>query len=97
VSFVVAATYTAKEGEAETVLDALREATAPSRAESGNLTYRAHRSVEDPNVFFIYEEYVDEEAFAAHHRSPHFERYIRNQAWPALANRIIVRSVPLED
>ncbi len=94
-SFVVAATYTAKEGEAETVLDALKSATGPSRDEPGNITYRPHRSVENPNVFFIYEEYVDEDAFAAHHASPHFERYIKNQAWPALADRSVIRSAPL--
>jgi quinol monooxygenase YgiN len=96
-SFVVAATYTAKDDQAQTVLNALTNATGPSREEPGNITYRAHRSIEDPNVFFIYEEYVDEDAFAAHHASPHFERYIKNQAWPALADRTVVRSVPLVD
>jgi (4S)-4-hydroxy-5-phosphonooxypentane-2,3-dione isomerase len=94
-SFVVAAIYTARDGEAKTVLDALTKVTEPSRAEPGNITYRAHRSIESPNVFFIYEEYVNEAAFAAHHASAHFERYIKTQAWPALADRIVVRSVPL--
>lgn len=40
------------------------------RAEPGNVRFDAHRLTEDRDRFFVYEEYVDEEAFAAHLGNP---------------------------
>jgi quinol monooxygenase YgiN len=95
VSYVIAATYTAKDGEAEGVQAALERMTPLTREEPGCLTYQAHRSLEDPNVFFLYEQYDDEDAFQVHAASEYFERYIKGEAWPRLSTRQVVRARPL--
>jgi quinol monooxygenase YgiN len=94
-SYVVAATYVVREGETEAVRDALEAMVPLTRAEAACLEYRAHQSVEDPSVFFLYEEYVDEGGFKAHAQSAHFERYIKGEAWPRLESRTVVRAQPL--
>lgn len=96
-SYVIAATYEAKDGEADDVLSALKEMTPLTRAEPGCEAYTPHRSVEDPSVFFLYERYADSEAFAAHMNADYFERLIKGQVWPRLANRSVVRAAPVED
>jgi quinol monooxygenase YgiN len=94
-SYVVAVTYTAKEGEAEAVLAALEKMAPLARLEPGCIAYEVHRSIEDPNVFFLYEHYVNEDGLRAHAESEHFERHIKGDAWPRLENRIVVRCEPL--
>ena len=96
-SYVIAATYVARDGESEGVLAALQEMTPLTRAEPGCEAYIAHRSVEDPNVFFLYERYADPDAFSAHAASEYFERLIKGEAWPRLERREVVRAAPLED
>ena len=86
-AYVVAATWTAKEGEEETVLDAIEKRTPASREEPGNRYYQATRDPEDPRVFFLFEFYDDEDAYKAHGASEHFETYGRGQAIPLLENR----------
>jgi quinol monooxygenase YgiN len=96
-SYVIAATYVVKDGESEAVREALEEMTPLTRAEPGNEVYVAHRSVEDPNVFFLYERYADSDAFTAHAESEYFERLIKGETWPRLENREVVRAEPLGD
>lgn len=85
--YVVAATYRCKEGEEEVVREIL-EAMAPlSRQEPGCLFYQAHRSPDDPRVFFLYEQYVDESGYEAHMATEHFERHIKGEAIPRLESR----------
>jgi quinol monooxygenase YgiN len=58
-----------------------------SRQEPGCLFYQAHRSPDDPRVFFLYEQYADESGYEAHQATPHFERYIKGKAIPRLESR----------
>ncbi|MGI1806660.1 putative quinol monooxygenase [Exiguobacterium sp. TDN 0502] len=53
---------------------------APSRAEAGCLTYQAHRAVDDPNVFYFYEQWPDQNAFDQHVASPHYQAYRADSA-----------------
>ena len=53
------------------------EITAPvtgtiltKKAEEGNIVFEAHRLVDDPDRFFVYEVYRDEDAFQAHLHAP---------------------------
>lgn len=86
-AYIVAATYRAKAGEEEKVREIL-EAVAPlSRAEPACLFYQAHRSPEDPQVFFLYEQYDDEAGYQAHMATDHFERYVKGEAIPRLESR----------
>ena len=83
-AYVVSAKWRAKEGKEERLLAVIREMTPPSRAEAGNLFYQAQRSLEDPRLFFLYEQYADEAAYQAHMDSEHFTRLVKEEAIPAL-------------
>jgi quinol monooxygenase YgiN len=84
VAYVVSAVWRAKEGKADRLLEVIREMTPPSRAEEGNVFYQAQRAVDDPNVFYLYEQYVDEAGYQAHMDSEHFTRLVKGEAIPEL-------------
>jgi quinol monooxygenase YgiN len=86
-AFVVAAIWTAEEGQAEVVLDVIEKMTPLSRQEPDCLHYQAHRSPENPNVFFLYEQYKDADAYEVHMATPHFEEYVKGIAIPRLESR----------
>jgi (4S)-4-hydroxy-5-phosphonooxypentane-2,3-dione isomerase len=86
-SYVVIAQWTAKPGSEDDVAAAIEKLIAPSRAEPGCLAYRAQRNVTDDAAFLLYEEYVDEAAYAAHGESEHFKRYGLGEGIPLLASR----------
>jgi quinol monooxygenase YgiN len=86
-AFVVAATYRCKEGEEERVEEILETMAPLSRQEPGCLFYQAHRSPDDPRVFFLYEQYVDEGGYEAHMATEHFEQHIKGEAIPRLERR----------
>ena len=84
---VLAVTWVARDGESDAVAGLLRQLMPLSRAESGCLQYDAHRDPEDPNAFFLFECYADQEAFDAHSVSAHFRELVLEQALPLLASR----------
>ena len=86
-AYVVAAIWKAKEGQADTILRVIEKMTPLSRKEPGFLFYQAQRSPDDPNVFFLYEQYRDAAGYEAHMASPHFEQYVRGEAIPNLESR----------
>jgi len=43
--------------------------------EEGNLQFSISEDTSTPNTFYLHEQYVDESAFDAHVKSPHFARY----------------------
>ena len=83
-AYVVSAKWRAKQGKADRLREVIRELTARSRAEPGNLFYQAHRSTEDPLLFYLYEQYVDEAGYHAHMNSEHFTRLVKGEAIPEL-------------
>lgn len=86
-AYVVCAKWTAKEGEAERVAEAIGKLVAPSRGEPGILLYQPHRDPENPNLFFFYEQYADADAYRAHVESEHFQEYGFGEAMPLLESR----------
>jgi quinol monooxygenase YgiN len=86
-AFVVAATYTARAGEEERIAAILTTMTRLSRAEPKCRLYQAHRSPDNPRVFFIYEQYTDAEGYEEHRSSPHFREHVRGEAIPRLEAR----------
>jgi len=74
-SYVLAVTWVARPGEEERVAEALRKMVPLTQAEPGCVNYRAHRSLDDPRRFFLFEEYVD------------FKRYVQGEAAPLLERR----------
>jgi quinol monooxygenase YgiN len=61
-----------KRDEAIRVALAMAKAT---QAESGCRTYRFYADLEDPAVFFIFEEWESEEALGAHFRTEHMAAF----------------------
>jgi quinol monooxygenase YgiN len=82
-AYVVSAKWRAKPGKEERLVEVIRELTGPSRAEPGNLYYQAHRT-DDPRLFYLYEQYVDEAGYQAHMDSEHFTRLVKQEAIPEL-------------
>jgi len=81
-AYVVCAKWTAKDGEEDRLAEIIEEMTGPSREESGNLYYQAHRSPDNPRLFFLYEQYADEAGYEAHMASEHFTRLVKEEAIP---------------
>ena len=94
-SFVVIAHYRARAGAEDAVAECLRRMVEPTRAEPGNRRYEVYRSPEDDAVFVLYEEYDDEDAFAAHTSSGHFARWLAQGTLPLLEHRQRFDLVPL--
>ena len=86
-AYVVAALWRAKQGQEENIAQVIEKMTPLSRQEPGCLYYQAQRSVTDPQLFFLYEQYVDEAGYEAHMATAHFEQYVRGIAIPNLASR----------
>jgi quinol monooxygenase YgiN len=86
-AYVVAATWRAKQGEENRISGIIEAMTRPSRAEDGCLLYQGHRSLEQPDSFFLYEAYVDEDAYNAHTQTPHFTELVVGDAIPHLVAR----------
>ena len=74
--FVVAIRIEAKEGEADRVAALLADLTVPSNAEAGMKIFLPYRSPTNSNLFFVYELYEDEAAWAAHQQTEHFMRAV---------------------
>jgi quinol monooxygenase YgiN len=86
-AYVVTALWTAKDGQEDTIAHVIAEMTPLSLQEPGCLVYHAHRSPDNPRLFFLYEQYVDAGGYEAHMASPHFEQYVRGIAIPNLEAR----------
>jgi quinol monooxygenase YgiN len=86
-AYVVSALWRANEGEEERIARIIEELTEPSRAEPGVLFYQAHRSLDDPRLFYLYEQYVDEGGYEAHQNTEHFQRLVVGEAIPNLESR----------
>jgi quinol monooxygenase YgiN len=83
-AYVVSAHWRAKEGKEGRLAELIDELTAPSRAEPGNRFYQAQRAVDDPRLFYLYEQYADEAAYQAHMETEHFTRLVKGEAIPEL-------------
>ena len=88
-AFVVAATWKAKPGEAERVTEVIKKMTPLSRAEAGNVFYQAQVNPEDPETFFLYEQYTDAQAYEDHKATPHFQENVFGYILEYLAERSV--------
>lgn len=86
-AYVVAAIWTAKEGQEEKILEVLKKMTPLSRQEPACLFYQVQRSLADRRIFFLYEQYVNAAGYQAHMATPHFEQYVKGEAIPNLESR----------
>jgi quinol monooxygenase YgiN len=86
-AYVVSAHWRAQPGEEDRIARICGEMIEPSRAEPGCLFYQPHRSPEDPQLFYLYEQYEDEAGYQAHQDSEHFQRLVVGEAIPHLESR----------
>jgi quinol monooxygenase YgiN len=86
-AYVLAAKWTANEGEGDRVADALQRLAVHSREEPGCRFYQPCRDPESPDTFLIFEIYDDADAFAAHGASDHFQAIAVGEAFDLLADR----------
>lgn len=91
----LAVTWEARAGEAEAVADILRRMTVAVRSEPGVLRFEPHRSPSNDHVFFLYELFADEAAFAAHQKTDHFKSLVLEQGLPRLVRRERLPFTPL--
>jgi quinol monooxygenase YgiN len=86
-AFVVAAIWKAKPGEEARILRVIQLMTPLSRREPGNLSYQAQVSSQDPGKFLLYEQYINEGAYADHKASVHFQLHVAGHALQHLESR----------
>ena len=86
-AYVVAAYWKAKPGKAEIIAQVIKTMTPLSRQEPDCLYYQAQRSLEDPDLFLLYEQYRDQAGYEAHMATPYFEEHVRGLAIPNLESR----------
>lgn len=87
-AYVVTATWRAKEGEEEAIERILRRIVPIFRAEPACRQFVAHRCVDDPRTFFLYEQYDDEAGFQAHAASETVRTDVLEDAVPRLEERV---------
>lgn len=82
------ARYRCKPGRGDLVQETLRQMSAAVAAsEPSCVVYRVSRSLDDPDVFVLYEEYTDEDALLAHRETDHFRDLIEATVVPELDSR----------
>jgi quinol monooxygenase YgiN len=94
--YVVAATWRARAGNEDRIAGILERITPLCRDEPACRLYQAHRSTDDPRLFFIYEQYDDEDGFEAHTRTDHFQAQVIGEAVPLLEGRERTFYIPLD-
>jgi autoinducer 2-degrading protein len=72
----LAVTYVMKPGTEESTERRLRLMTESTRSEPGCRFYLTHRSTGEPRKFFLYEQYDDQAALAAHRATDYFIEHI---------------------
>jgi len=65
-----------------------------ANSEPGTLLFWPHRSAANDHVFFLYELFADDAAFAAHQQTEHFKRLVLGEALSKLAKRERLQFAP---
>lgn len=68
--------FNAKPGHSEALGARLRALVEPTRSELGCLRYDIHRSDEDSNLWFVYENWFAQADFDAHMRTPYVQAFM---------------------
>ena len=87
-------TVVAKPEKREELFRILASFVAPTRAESGCVTYNFHCDVEDPNVFVFYENFADREALEKHLAMPYLAE-LGSRSLELLARPVEIRHLIL--
>jgi quinol monooxygenase YgiN len=83
-----------KEDRAD-VTETLLLLAAASRKEPGCVSYIPHRSEDDPDTVVIYEQYVDQNALAAHRLTDHFKKHAVGGLYQKMRERTVENLIAL--
>ena len=72
---VIAGSVAIKPERRAEVVQVAREMSEASRRETGCLAYEFYVSIEDPNVFFVFEEWATEDALARHFQTEYMAAF----------------------
>jgi autoinducer 2-degrading protein len=86
-SYVLAVTVKALEGNEDEVAATMCELAEETRKEPGCELYIPVQSTENPRSFLVYEQYVDSAALDAHSASDHFQRLAAGKLHGLLESR----------
>lgn len=92
----LAVTFVVKPGHEDEAIGFFQKATAETVKEPGCRMYLAHRSVDDPRRFFLYEQYGDRAALDFHRSSPHFQSFVKEGLFNIIESRAPELYEPLE-
>jgi len=85
---VLVARYHGKAGQGDAIEATLKRiAPLVAAQEPGCRLYHACRSQDNPDLFLLYEHYVDEAALLGHRETPHFKEIIEGTIMPLLEKR----------
>ena len=70
------ARFHARPGNEEAVSQAMLRGMLPTKEEPGCLAIQHFRSLRDPQLFFLFSRWVDEETFERHAELPHTVRFL---------------------
>ena len=71
----VIANMRAKPGKEQELHDALVALVEPTTREKGYVNYDMHQGIEDPAVYFFYENWESPEDLDAHLQAPHLQQF----------------------
>ncbi|MCQ2380432.1 MAG: antibiotic biosynthesis monooxygenase [Victivallaceae bacterium] len=69
----------AKPGRRDELLARLLECARQTRLEQGNICYRVHVSVKNPDLIMIYEQWRDAAALGAHTQMPYLQAFLADR------------------
>ena len=65
----------ARSGKEQELRDALEALIEPTSQEEGYVNYDLHQGIEDPSLFYLYENWESVETHEAHMNRPHLEDF----------------------
>ncbi|MCA1371478.1 antibiotic biosynthesis monooxygenase [Bradyrhizobium sp. BRP14] len=66
----------AQAGKGDLLGDWLNKLATPSRDEAGCINYDVHRSLDDPDLWFVYENWRSKADLEAHFEMPHMTEFV---------------------
>ena len=71
----ICALITVAEGKGDEYQEKFKGLAPKVRQDPGAITYVLHRSIDNPDQFFVFEQYEDREAIKYHGSTDHFKAY----------------------
>mgnify|MGYP000934561188 CR=1 FL=1 len=72
---VLSAILVAAEGKGDDVEKLFKDLAPKVLKDPGAITYAVHRAADNPNKFFVYECYADQDALKYHGQTEHFKAF----------------------